>query len=182
MKKKNALARHLNFIAALFLLAACSNPLGIDALHQAAGQGDVQAQMKLADRYFIGDGVPHDKAQSAFWFRKAAAQGQQYGFYRLGQAYEFGHGVVPDIHLAAENYRQSALKDAAHVQDAMARLHASGALGQKDYAESHKWQVLSARHNGLMWQATDYGAAQFLSSAEKQAALRAAAALEKSFK
>jgi hypothetical protein len=33
-----------------------------------------------------------------------------------------------------------------------------------------------------MWQATDYGAAQFLSSAEKQAALRAAAALEKSFK
>lgn len=63
----------------------------------------------------------------------------------------------------------------------MARLHASGALGQKDYAESHKWQILSARHNGLMWQATDYGAGQFLSSAEKQAAMRAAAALEKTF-
>ena len=63
-KKKNAMARPPTYIAALFLLASCSNPLGIAALHQAASQGDVHAQMKLADRYFIGDGVPHDKAQS----------------------------------------------------------------------------------------------------------------------
>lgn len=79
-KKKNAMARPLTYIAALFLLAACSNPLGIDALHQAASQGDVHAQMKLADRYFIGDGVPHDKAQSVFGFERRRPRATNMGF------------------------------------------------------------------------------------------------------
>jgi len=169
------------FALLFFTLSACSNPFGVDALHKAAAQGDVHAQMKLADHYFVGNGVPFDQAQSVFWFQKAAAQGHQSGFYRLGQAYEFGYGVVPNIRLAADYYRKSALKDAAHAQDTLARLYASGALGRKDFVESHKWQLLSSRHNGLMWQATDYGAAAFLSREQKTAAERAAAELLQSF-
>lgn len=175
------MSRSVSIAFLFFVLAACSNSLDIDALETAAARGDVHAQIKLADLYFVGNGVPFNQKQSVFWFQKAAAQGHQYAFYRLGQAHEFGYGVVPDIQLAFDYYRKSALKDAAHAQDTLARLYASGALGRKDFVESHKWQLLSSRHNGLMWRATDYGAAAFLSGEQKTAAERAAAELVQSF-
>lgn len=166
--------RFLITIGVVFALAACSNSITNSNLKKAAEQGDVDAQLELAERYFVGNGVPYDQKKSVFWFQKAAEQGHQYGFYRLGEAYEFGQGVIPDIQLAAENYKKSALRDAPHAQDALARLHISGALGKRDYAESYKWQYLSMRHNGLMWRASDYGAEQFLSPAQKSAVIKAA--------
>ena len=40
-----------------------------------AKQGDASAQDRLADMYYVGDGVPRDDAQAVYWYRKAAEQG-----------------------------------------------------------------------------------------------------------
>lgn len=162
------------------LVAACCSP-SLSRLKDAAGQGDVDAQLRLAERYFVGDRVTQDSSKAVYWFKKAGEQGHQYGFYRLGQIHEFGHGVTPDIRLAEEYYEKSARLNGADAQDALAWLHMSGALGERNYRASYTWQVLAARHNGLMFKAGNYGAEKHLSPPTKKQALRAANVIAQGF-
>ena len=91
----------------------------------------------------------------------------------MGFLYEFDHGVEPDIFKALENYEIAARLNNANAQSAMARLHASGALGARNYLESHMWQILSGRH-GPLFGYVDYQAANHLSVSEiKQAEVEA---------
>lgn len=152
---------------------ACGADGEMTTLESAAHSGDVSAQERLAAHYFVGDGVPFDQEKAVYWYRQAAAQNSRYGFYQLGSSYEFGHGVAPDVHVAARYYEQAARLNSGHAQGALARLYASGALGEKDYLQSHVWQILSARH-GFMIGHVDYRAAENLNAA--QIALAEAAA------
>ena len=43
--------------------------------HRAAEQGDADAQNKLGDMYYDGEGVARDYAEARRWYRKAAEQG-----------------------------------------------------------------------------------------------------------
>ena len=47
----------------------------LDALRQAAEQGDAEAQYSLGYRYATGVGVSQDYAEAARWLRLAAEQG-----------------------------------------------------------------------------------------------------------
>ena len=167
------------FLSAI-IVACCSRSLPM--LEKAAVQGDVDAQPHLAERYFVGDRVPSDKSKANFWFKAAASQGHQYGFYRLAQIYEFGQGANPDIQLAAQYYEKAARLNGADAQNSLARLHASGALCEKDYLASYMWQLLAARHDGLMFEAGRFGAAQYLSEAQQQEAKRAADNIARGFR
>jgi TPR repeat protein len=53
------------------------------ALLNEAKQGDVTAQIALADIYEEGRGVPQDLAQAVKWYRKAAEQGNPQAQYWL---------------------------------------------------------------------------------------------------
>ena len=153
--------------------AACGGDEGVAALQRAAEAGDVAAQEELATHYFIGDGAPFSQEKAFYWYGRAAAQNSHYGLYNLGHAYEFGTGVAPDIHQSAHYYERAARLNNAPAQSALARLHASGALGEKDYQQSHVWQILSERH-GPMFAAVDYRAARHLSADDiEQAAAEA---------
>ena len=44
-------------------------------MRHVAEQGDVDAQFNLGWCYYMGEGVPQDKAEAAKWYRKAAEQG-----------------------------------------------------------------------------------------------------------
>ena len=46
----------------------------LDALRQAAEQGDAGAQFDLGVKYSLGRGVPEDDAEGVRWIRKAVAQ------------------------------------------------------------------------------------------------------------
>ncbi len=66
------------------------------ALRQRADQGDAAAQFDLGIKFSLGDGVPQDWSQAAWWFRKAADQGLAVAQGNLGGLYDRGRGVPQD--------------------------------------------------------------------------------------
>jgi uncharacterized protein len=49
-----------------------------------AEQGDAESQNNLGARYANGEGMVQDDKQAAFWFRKAADQGEAVAQFNLG--------------------------------------------------------------------------------------------------
>jgi TPR repeat protein len=79
-----------------------------------ADQGVAPAQYWLGVIYARGDsmsGADKDYSKAAFWFRKAAEQGNTDAAYELGKLYEDGHGVSVDYR-EAMNWYLKASKDA----------------------------------------------------------------------
>jgi TPR repeat protein len=62
----------------------------------SAAQGNPQAEERLGQIYFSGQGEPQDFAQAADWFRKAAELGNRQAQSRLAQMYFEGKGVPLD--------------------------------------------------------------------------------------
>ena len=65
-------------------------------LRPLAGQGNAEAQSKLAQMYEWGQGVPQDYAEALRWYRRAADQGDHAGQGSLGMMYLNGVGVPLD--------------------------------------------------------------------------------------
>ncbi len=63
---------------------------------KAAAQGNIPAQIHLADLYRDGRGVARDMAQAAAWYRKAAELGDPGAQGTLGILYSVGMGVPQD--------------------------------------------------------------------------------------
>ena len=68
----------------------------IGQLLQLAEQGDANVQTNLGGMYVSGEGVPHDYAEAAKWFRLAAEQGDARAQSMLGFMYSNGEGVTQD--------------------------------------------------------------------------------------
>ena len=86
------------FVAAVVLLVALAAVVSaqtpeIDALRVRAWQGDPEAQFDLGYAYFVGEGVPQDEAEAAWWVRLAADQGYAAAQYDLQVMYRDGPGV-----------------------------------------------------------------------------------------
>ncbi len=56
----------------------------------------IQQELQLAGDYLVGRGVPKDETEAAYWFRKAADQGDPAAQNQLGYLYSFGIGVQRD--------------------------------------------------------------------------------------
>jgi TPR repeat protein len=63
---------------------------------KAADQGNIPAQIHLADLYRDGRGVLRDMAQAVAWYRKAANQGDAGAEGTLGLLYSVGMGIPRD--------------------------------------------------------------------------------------
>jgi hypothetical protein len=63
---------------------------------KAAIQGNIAAQIRLADLYRDGRGVARDRTQAVAWYRKAADQGDAGAQATLGLLYSMGMGVERD--------------------------------------------------------------------------------------
>jgi hypothetical protein len=62
-------------------------------LRLAAGQGEVEAQRRLALMYETGQGVPRDYERASFWLRCATEQKDSFAFYKEGFCYTTSAGV-----------------------------------------------------------------------------------------
>ena len=71
MKRTGALLLLLLCIFAAPVLCAAT----VEELRKDAGQGDVESQYRLGQRYEAGKGVKRDFAKAAEWYGKAARQG-----------------------------------------------------------------------------------------------------------
>jgi TPR repeat protein len=67
---------------------------------KAAEQGVAPAQNNLGALYWMGDGVPQDRAEAVRWHRKAAEQGDPNAQYNLGTSLAYGRGVPKDLQQA----------------------------------------------------------------------------------
>jgi hypothetical protein len=63
---------------------------------KAADQGNIAAQIHLAELYRDGRGVPRDMEQAVAWYRKAADKGDAGAQGSLGLLYSVGMGVPQD--------------------------------------------------------------------------------------
>jgi len=73
----------------------------VEACKRLAQLGDPRAQATLGYVYMTGvEGIQIDYAEAAKWLQLAAAQGQPFAEYRLGQLYNAGVGVSHDSQLA----------------------------------------------------------------------------------
>ncbi|MFI3155028.1 MAG: tetratricopeptide repeat protein [Methylococcaceae bacterium] len=76
-----------------------------------AEQGSADAQKKLADRYFRGNGVEQNSAKAVEWLKKSAEQGYFDAYFPLAECYFDGVGIEQDFTQAIKWFEQCA----AHV-------------------------------------------------------------------
>lgn len=76
-------------------LEAESNEL-IIGLEELAEEDDVDSQIKLALKYYRGEGVSQDYKKTYKWIKKAADKGNDYAQFFLGGLYQTGKGVKED--------------------------------------------------------------------------------------
>ena len=74
----------------------------VKLLAEAAKQGHAQAQVRLADCYKEGKGLPANARESVAWLKKAAELENVMAWMGLGTAYYLGNGVKMDKELALE--------------------------------------------------------------------------------
>ncbi len=117
MAFRSSLRESISWLSVLCLLSAISaqakrdtqdeRPATVAELQTKAAQGFVKQEMELAADYFVGRGVPRDLAQAAYWYRKAADQGNPSAQMNLGYLYVSGIGVTRDPVEAAKWYRRA---------------------------------------------------------------------------
>lgn len=121
-----------------------------------AQQGDVNAQLALASRYFYGKGVKTDRGQALTWWTKAARQGDAIGQRMLGLALLFSWGTQPDNKQARQW-----LEKAANQGDGVAafELAFDYYYGDRGTSDTQKKQQSRNPQLGLKWlkAAADYG-------------------------
>jgi uncharacterized protein len=133
--------RWISLLIMLSLLGALSTEVkadttGVAELETKAARGYVKQQLELAAAYFAGRGVPQDLTQSAYWYRKAADQGNPAAQVYLGYMYTVGMGVLQDKAEAVRWYRRAASAGNAEAEVNLAALYIRGDGVKQDIQEA----------------------------------------------
>jgi len=124
-------------------------PAALTACTREANAGNQSAQRNLGVMYDQALGVPHDAAQAALWFRKAAETGNRDATFQLATMYENGRGVPQDQKQAIDWYRKAALLGDGDSQVKLGRAYEDGAGVEKDQAEAAAWYQRAADQGNL---------------------------------
>ena len=148
----------------------------------AAEQGDARAQYNLGVRYYTGNGVPKDHAETAKWFRMAAEQGDFQAQYNLAYLYYHGYGV-PQYHTEAVKwYRKAAEQGFIEAQYELGVMYYHGQGVRRNYREAYIWASLAAADGHPSAVETRDMAAERLSRSKLSQAQREAARRHASIK
>src|SRR5262249_33425487 len=105
-----------------------------------ARQGHTRAQSFLGDIYhFGGRGVPQDYGQAAYWYRRAAAQGDVTAQGWLGFMYRVGWGVPQDVTQAVQWLRRAAEQGDTGAQFNLGGCYLYGDGVSQDYGQALQW-------------------------------------------
>ena len=89
---------------------------------EQADNGDTNAQFKLGECYYHGNGVPANYVIAVRRFRQAAEADNVMSLYYLGRCYELGHGVTVNLSVAKNYYNRAAKQGSREAQTALRRL------------------------------------------------------------
>ena len=131
------------------LFAGCAKEGDVGSIRAKAEQGDVEAQVALAEVYLEGRGVPVDYVEAAKWYRKAAEQGDASAQTNLGTMYERGLGVPQDYTESAQWYRKAADQGVSAARFQLGMLYRDGKGVPQDQNESFNWAKLAAEGRGI---------------------------------
>jgi TPR repeat protein len=123
-------------------------PAAVAQVETKAAQGFMKQELELAADYFVGKGVPKDLAQSAYWFRQAADQGNPAAQVYLGYMYTVGMGVSRDTTQAIGWYRRAASSSYPEAKVCLAVLYMRGEGVNQDAQEALR---LLDRKSGGTW-------------------------------
>jgi TPR repeat protein len=112
------------------------DPASVAQLQTKAAQGFVKQEMELAAAYFAGRGVPKDLTQAAYWYRKAADQGNPGAQLNLAYMYTVGIGVSADKAEAIRWYSRAASSNEAEAQVNLAVFYLQGDGVKQDTLEA----------------------------------------------
>lgn len=116
----------LIMVCSLIPTFAKGDTSGVAELQAKAARGYIKQELELAADYFAGRGVPKDLTQSAYWYRKAADQGNPAAQVYLGYMYTVGIGLPEDKAEAIRWYRRAASSGNAEAEVNLAALYILG--------------------------------------------------------
>ena len=134
------------YIISTFVSA--QNGINLKGLEALARQGDLAAQIELANAYRKGIGVSQDYKTAVKWFTLAAEQGDAVAQYNLGIMHSFGLGVVPNYQPAVKWYTLAAEQGNALAQYNLGRLYYLGKGVPENLVYAHMW-ANQASSNGF---------------------------------
>ena len=115
-------------------------------LRPLVDQGNADAQDILAIMYYVGQGLPQNRAEAIRLYRLAAEQGNAHAQDALGFAYQNGVGVQRDVGEAAKWFRKSADQDNLDAQFNLGEMYELGEGVPPDYVLAYMWFTLVASH------------------------------------
>ena len=113
-------------------------------LRPLVDQGNAGAQDILAIMYFVGQGVPQDRAEAIKLYRLAAEQGNAHAQDSLGFAYLDGVEVQQDYAQAAKWYSKAADQGNIDAQFNLGTMYELGTGVPQDYVRAYMWLSLVA--------------------------------------
>ena len=111
-------------------------------LQRQAEEGDAEAQLGLAKKYYDGEDLDQDYAQAFNWFQKAADQGNDDAQYYLGMCYRDGKGVKKDEKKAIYWLTKAAEQDDEDAQSELVNIY----IAKKDYDKAFAWYMKLPYH------------------------------------
>jgi uncharacterized protein len=113
-------------------------------LRPLVDQGSADAQDILAVMYFVGEGIPQNRAEAIRLYRLAAEQGNAHAQDTLGFAYRDGVGVEQNYDEAAKWFRRAADQGNVDAQFNLGGMYELGNGVPQDYILAHMWFDLVA--------------------------------------
>lgn len=105
-----------------------------------------KAQIALAQRHEVGDGVPLDLDQAALLYREAALQGSTEAAFNLAALIASTRNDADGLRDAAGWYRHAAERGDPDSQMALARHYRDGLGLTQDWSRAYLWYDLAAGH------------------------------------
>lgn len=117
--------------------AAPASP-DVPQVQGAAEDGRVSKEVALGDAYLTGQGAPHDLKQAAYWYERAAGQGDPWAQNEIGYLYQAGLGVPLDPIRAVHWYQLAASNGLTNAKVNLAVAYLWGSGVQKDPATAKR--------------------------------------------
>ena len=121
---------------------------------ESANLGEAWGQHNLGITYYNGDRGARDFSQAAFWFRKAAEQGDEFSQLLVADSICAGKEVPPTDYAEALQWYQKVSEQnsmwSEHAEYSLGKIYESGKGVPKDYPEAVKWWQKAAEHGNSL--------------------------------
>lgn len=130
---------------------ATAAPQDLSGQLQQARAGDREAQFRVAEAYYRGEGVRRNYSEALKWLRAAAEQGHAGAQYQLGYLHQHGPAIVDkDDRQAFAWYLKAAEQGHVSAQTKVSMMYRRGKGVEKNPEQARKWSMAVLKSKGLL--------------------------------